>query len=80
MTLWTKDNSEMPQLVPGGYYQFKVSAVNLIGESDQSAANQIIAATNPDPPSIPTKVSAGKNFVQISWLATYNGGSTVYDY
>jgi len=34
LTLWTKDNSEMPLLVPGGYYQFKVSAVNLIGESD----------------------------------------------
>lgn len=31
---WAKDNSQMPELVPGAYYQFKVSAVNAIGESD----------------------------------------------
>jgi hypothetical protein len=31
---WFKDNSLMPELLPGAYYQFKVSAVNTIGESD----------------------------------------------
>lgn len=80
LTLWTKDNSNMPLLVPGVYYQFKVSAVNLIGESDQSPAAKIIAATYPDAPSLPTKVNAGKNFVQIAWVANYDGGSPILDF
>jgi len=43
----------MPELVPGAYYQFKVSAVNSIGESDMSLALIMIAATISDPPSEP---------------------------
>jgi len=38
------------QLTAGVYYQFKVIAVNNIGESDPSVAVSIIAATVPDEP------------------------------
>jgi hypothetical protein len=29
---------------------------------------------------LPTKVSAGKNFVQIAWIANYNGGTPILDF
>ena len=51
---WNKDNSQMPELVPGTYYQFKVSAFNSIGESDLSPAISVVAATISDPPTVPT--------------------------
>ncbi len=43
-------------LIPGKYYQFKVIAVNNIGDSAPSQAVSIIAATTPDPPKKPTLV------------------------
>jgi hypothetical protein len=70
----------MPELVPGTYYQFKVSALNSLGESDLSSAVSILAATFPDPPSIPTKVQADKTYISIAWTVTYDGGSSVDDY
>lgn len=44
---WLKDNSQLPELIPGQYYRFKVTAVNSIGESDMSEALVMIAATIP---------------------------------
>lgn len=52
-TEWIKDNNVLPELVPGNYYRFRVSAVNSIGESDQSETIVMIAATVPDAPQLP---------------------------
>ena len=54
--IFTKDASTLPELVPGEYYEFKVSAVNAIGESDISASVRIIASTVPDAPLQPRSV------------------------
>ena len=44
-------------LIPGRSYSFKVSAVNDVGEGEQSDALPVIAATVPDKPPNPTLVS-----------------------
>jgi hypothetical protein len=52
-------------LVTGIYYQFKVAAVNTIGESDQSVAIILLAAQAPDTPGVPTVISSDKTFIII---------------
>lgn len=77
---WTKDNSHLPELIPGVYYQFKVSAINSIGESDLSPAISIVAATYPDPPSQPTATNTDKTSITIAWTVTYDGGASIDDF
>ena len=79
-TEWTKDNSQLPELVPGGYYQFKVSALNSIGESQMSTALVMIAATVPDAPTVPQFVESDRTSITLSWSVTYNGGAVVDDF
>lgn len=77
---WIKDNNNLPELVPGQYYRFKVAAVNSIGESDQSEALTMIAATVPDAPAAPELLQSGRTYVEISWFVSYDGGAQIDDY
>jgi len=70
----------MPELIPGAYYQFKVSAVNSIGKSDMSSALIMIAATISDPPSEPSFIESGRTFISFGWQVTYDGGAEVDDF
>jgi len=45
-------------LTAGKTYSFKISALNVVGEGNQSSSVQIIAANLPGTPSTPTLVSA----------------------
>jgi hypothetical protein len=69
-------------IVADSVYQFKVTAVNVQGESAQSiASNPIRAADKPSQPHMPVKVSATTSTITISWNApTYNGGNALTDY
>ena len=75
MLQWTKNS-----LTTGVYYQFKVSAINAIGESTQSVAVMLIAATVPDVPSTPIMLAAEEDFITIGWSAPNNGGDDIDDY
>jgi titin len=77
---FTKDNTHIPELVPGEYYQFKVSAINSIGESVISDPVSIIASTVPDAPTAPENVVSEKLFIEIRWQIPYNGGDEIDDY
>lgn len=45
-------------LTPGATYQYKISAVNAVGEGNQSSAFAAISSSLPGIPGTPTKVSA----------------------
>ena len=53
----------------GFTYQFTVSAVNEVGEGDQSVAAEFIAGTLPSVPRNLAKVSADVTQITISWDA-----------
>ena len=52
-------------IVAGRAYSFKVSALNDIGEGDQSEAVSVIAASEPDTPDAPTLVSQSPSQIVI---------------
>ena len=55
-TFNTRKYKTQVSLSVGTYYQFKVIAVNAIGDSAPSEAVSLIAATFPDAPNTPTLV------------------------
>lgn len=63
-------------------YQFKVAAVNALGDGALSEASPgIRAATVPSAPGAPTKISATTNNIVIQWSSpSYNGGSSLTKY
>lgn len=77
---WIKDNSQLPELVPGQYYRFKVTAVNSIGESDRSEALVMIAATIPQAPEALQLTETGRTYVEFQWEVVYDGGAEIDDY
>ena len=79
-TFGTLSYRTVATLTPGVYYQFKVVAVNSIGESDPSPAESIIAATIPDAPNAPTLVFQDETNIEIAWTANFNGGTPIDDY
>ena len=68
--------------IDSGYtYRFKISAHNYIGESAQSSAGSVIAATEPDAlAAAPTKLSSTKDTITIQWSEPYSGGSPITGY
>jgi titin len=79
-TFGTRSYQTDATLTPGVYYQFKVIAVNSIGQSDPSEAESIIAATAPDAPSEPALVFQDETSIEIAWTANFNGGTPIDDY
>ena len=65
----------------GEYYSFKVSAVNVVGESQLTDSFTIIAATVPDRISpAPHKHLASTSSIEIRWQEPNNGGSLLISY
>jgi titin len=64
----------------GQLYWFKVTAWNVIGESEYSLENSILAATVPLAPDRPTIAVQTSNTITIAWLEPDNGGSNIDDY
>ena len=69
-------------LVTGSHYKFKIMAYNGVGDSEFSESSDVmIAAVLPSAPLTPTKVSATKTSITISWVApTSTGGAVINNY
>lgn len=65
------------QLTSGTFYSFKVSAVNVVGDSAQSVAVTYIAASVPSIPGKPYSTSTSKTSIGIAWAAALENGSTI---
>lgn len=73
-------NGSSETLIAGRSYQFKVSAVNDVGEGERSNAVSIIAASKPEQPPQPTLVYQSPTQINIEWAASADGGSEITDY
>ena len=74
---YTRDTT----LSPGTTYEFRVIASNEVGDSTPSDSTAIKAASPPDAPDAPTKLSADKTSIQISWTAPdHDGSATITGY
>ena len=74
---FTKQDSD---IVAGNYYEFKVVAVNSVGDSSPSLKIRVIAASVPSPPINLSLLSQSKTQVTFTWSAGANGGSIIRDY
>ena len=73
----TTNSYTVTGLTNGTTYQFKVRAVNAIGNGAESAASDaVVPATTPPAPSKPT-VSRGNGSVTLTWTSNGNGGSAI---
>lgn len=61
-------------------YNFAVSAINVIDEGSLSESTPILAATIPEAPDKPLKVSQTSTSIRISWNTPENNGSNIDDY
>lgn len=61
-------------------YNFAVSAINIIDEGALSDPTPILAATVPEAPDVPLKVSQTSTAIRISWNTPENNGSNIDDY
>lgn len=59
----TQFYTETALLTLGQSHEFKVAAINVIGEGAKSLGTTLIAATTPYQPAQPTKISAASNFI-----------------
>ena len=57
-----------------------MSAINAIDEGAQSGSIEIIAATVPDAPALPTKKSASASHIEPEWTRPFTGGSDIRGY
>jgi hypothetical protein len=65
---------------PGVTVLYKLSAINDVGESDQSTQVGVMLATIPAVPAAPTKLSADLTSITIQWAAPDNGGTPILSY
>ena len=67
-------------LANGTSYTFRVKATNAIGTGSNSADSLVaVPATIPSTPTAPT-VTRGNTRVTVTWVAPFNGGSTITGY
>jgi hypothetical protein len=66
-------------LVAGHEYRFRLSAINIVGESDLSISVGFIASALPGVPGQPFRLASSEEpSITIGWTApTTNGGSTI---
>ena len=75
------DNSQAAALKTGDTYQFRVAAINVVGDSQYSEVFSAIAATLPSAPGTPTRLGSGETTIAIQWTApSDDGGSPILDY
>jgi len=68
-------------LPPGVLYDFRISAVNVIGESAISTSSQMMAGAAPSSPGKPSVVVRYPTVVRISWSEPFdNGGTRITSY
>ena len=67
-------------MIPSAVYQFKLVAVNAIGDSEPTMAFAVVAANWPSKPVTPTLVSQSPNAIKIRWTEPDNGGMPVTGY
>lgn len=68
-------------LTTGVSYEFRVLAVNDVGESLPSTSTPMVIATVPGAPGTPSKIDQTLTTIKIQWIApSINGGSPVTDY
>jgi len=75
----TNTTHNVPNLINGTPYTFKVRAVNSIGDGNESNS---ISVTPIDVPAAPTALTgtAGAEQVSLSWTAPFDNGSPITDY
>ena len=59
---------------------YKVTAINDIGESPMTSATSIILGTRPLLPPPPELVTASQSAIKVEWQAPDNGGSPITSY
>jgi titin len=64
----------------GEMYYFKVTAVNLVGESSDSSPSSALAAVKPAAPATPSLVLQTSTLISFSWFEPANGGANIDDY
>lgn len=68
-------------LKTGDTYQFKVAAINVVGDSSYSSVFSAMAATLPSAPGTPTRLTSSETLIAIQWTApSDDGGTPVFDY
>ncbi|XP_067930808.1 twitchin-like [Watersipora subatra] len=74
----------VPKLKKGSSYEFRVFAENVHGDSEPLVSDGPVTAENPfsvaDAPDKPELVDSDRTFIEIEWLAPYDGGSPVLGY
>ena len=60
--------------------EYKVSAINVIGEGAKSIGMSLISAMEPYQPLMPTKKSAASSYIEIEWIPPQDGGSIIRGY
>ncbi len=64
-------------VVQGKVYNFKISAINSLGEGPLSSALTVIPAATPNSPQGLTVVVADSTHIQLNWVEPYDGGSEI---
>jgi hypothetical protein len=68
-------------LTTGESYNFRLIAVNLVGNSNPSSAILIFAAVAPTAPGVPTKISASTTEIYFQWTNPADtGGMPISDF
>lgn len=76
----TELNYDADGLTTGAIYQFRIVAVNAVGNGPESSHVEVIAATVPATPAQISVKSASARHIAIDWIAPYNGGSDIRGY
>ena len=68
-------------LIKGDHYRFRVSALNIRGESEYSPEDTFLCAAHPMAPSQPQLVTSTRDQITISWnFPESDGGSVILSY
>jgi hypothetical protein len=68
------------EVIPSAVYQFKLVAVNVIGDSEPTMAFAVAAANWPAKPAMPSLVSQSPSAITIQWTEPDDGGMPVTGY
>jgi hypothetical protein len=71
----------MHNLIAGDFYQFRITARNIIGDSPVSEILQVMAATLPGKPGTPSRLTSTEVSITLQWAPPVDdGGSPITDY
>ena len=68
-------------LVIGDIYNFRITAVNIVGPSNPSSSFSAMAAVKADAPGTPSRKTASETSITIEWTApSDDGGDSIDNY